>query len=224
MVINYRSPTMVQYTDHGRLVAEFTSTMKKTLLLDNGHGSNTAGKRSPDGTLLEWQYTRDIADKIAELTPLGLNIVLITPETNDITLTERVRRVNDYIAKHPNERCVLISVHGNAGGNGGWQSGRGWEVFTTRGQNNSDRLAECIAKRVQKNFATKLRADNSDGDLDKEANFKIIREANCPCCLTENFFYDNQDDLKLMQNESVQYAIAQMHIEGVMDYFKSIGL
>lgn len=198
--------------------------MTKTLLIDNGHGFDTAGKCSPDKSLLEWRYTRDIAAFIEGLAPEGLKVVRIVTELHDIPLTERVRRVNDYIAKHPNEKCVLVSVHGNAGGNGGWQSARGWEVFTTKGQNNSDRLAECIANRVEKNFATKLRADNSDGDKDKEANFAIIRGANCPCCLTENFFYDNKEDLKLMQNESVQYAIAQMHIEGVMDYFKSIGL
>ena len=35
------------------------STMK--ILIDNGHGIQTKGKRSPDGTLLEYAYTRDLA-------------------------------------------------------------------------------------------------------------------------------------------------------------------
>lgn len=31
------------------------------ILIDNGHGRETPGKRSPDGRLLEYAYTRDIA-------------------------------------------------------------------------------------------------------------------------------------------------------------------
>lgn len=34
------------------------------ILIDNGHGENTPGKRSPDGKLKEWAYTRDIADRV----------------------------------------------------------------------------------------------------------------------------------------------------------------
>ena len=31
------------------------------ILIDNGHGSNTPGKCSPDGRLMEYSYTREIA-------------------------------------------------------------------------------------------------------------------------------------------------------------------
>ena len=31
------------------------------ILIDNGHGVDTAGKRSPDGSLREYKYTREIA-------------------------------------------------------------------------------------------------------------------------------------------------------------------
>ncbi len=34
------------------------------ILLDPAHGHNTPGKRSPDGTLLEYAYTRDLANQI----------------------------------------------------------------------------------------------------------------------------------------------------------------
>jgi N-acetylmuramoyl-L-alanine amidase len=33
-----------------------------------------------------------------------------------------------------------------------------------------------------------LRKDTSDGDKDKEADFYIIKGANCPAVLTENLF------------------------------------
>lgn len=34
------------------------------ILIDNGHGQETAGKRSPDGRLLEWSYNREIARRV----------------------------------------------------------------------------------------------------------------------------------------------------------------
>ena len=36
------------------------------ILIDNGHGENTPGKRSPDGTFREYAYTREIADEVDE--------------------------------------------------------------------------------------------------------------------------------------------------------------
>ncbi|ROT17361.1 N-acetylmuramoyl-L-alanine amidase, partial [Muribaculaceae bacterium Isolate-114 (HZI)] len=34
------------------------------ILIDNGHGVNTKGKRSPDGRLLEYRYCREIAAEV----------------------------------------------------------------------------------------------------------------------------------------------------------------
>ena len=52
----------------GILELSLDSTMK--ILIDNGHGHNTPGKRSPDGTLLEAAYNREIAQLIlAKLHP-----------------------------------------------------------------------------------------------------------------------------------------------------------
>ena len=37
------------------------------ILIDNGHGIQTKGKRSPDGKFLEYAYTREIARRVVEL-------------------------------------------------------------------------------------------------------------------------------------------------------------
>ena len=34
------------------------------ILIDNGHGENTPGKRSPDGKFREYLYVREIADEV----------------------------------------------------------------------------------------------------------------------------------------------------------------
>ena len=66
-----------------------------TILIDNGHGSGTPGKRSPDGLFREYSYTREIARRVvSELSDCGYDARLLVPEIEDIPLTERCRRVN----------------------------------------------------------------------------------------------------------------------------------
>ena len=69
------------------------------VIIDNGHGKDTLGKRSPvwaDGSqLFEWRYAREIAVMLEqELTGRGIDAVRIVPEDTDISLRERCNRVN----------------------------------------------------------------------------------------------------------------------------------
>ena len=44
------------------------------ILIDNGHGVDTAGKRSTDGSLREYKYAREIAEKVvSELKKRGFD-------------------------------------------------------------------------------------------------------------------------------------------------------
>lgn len=77
------------------------------ILIDNGHGIETPGKRSPDGRLLEYRYTREIAAAIVSgLRQRGLDAIRLVPEEADIPLRERVRKANAY---GPN--AILVSIH-----------------------------------------------------------------------------------------------------------------
>jgi len=202
--------------------------MMFTLLIDNGHGKETPGKRSPllpDGRrLLEWEFTRAVAKRCVELAPqYGLNVVILVPEDSDIALSERAARANRYMKAHRNERCVLLSIHGNAAGNGNsWMTARGWEAWTTVGKTNSDKLAEQLYNNARFVFmgSTKIRTDNSDGDQDKESNFTVIYKAAMPAVLTENFFYDNMEDCEFMLSEKGIDLIAKVHLAGARDYFE----
>ena len=65
------------------------------ILLDNGHGADRLGKRSPDGKLKEYAYAREIVQRIySSLKDLGYNPYILVPETNDIPLSTRVKRAN----------------------------------------------------------------------------------------------------------------------------------
>jgi len=89
------------------------------ILIDNGHGIETPGKRSPDGVLREYAWNRLIASRIVErLLSLGLDAELLVPEERDISLPERCRRVNTWCRRLGKDNVILISIHANAAGHG----------------------------------------------------------------------------------------------------------
>ena len=188
------------------------------VLIDNGHGRDTAGKRSPDGRLLEYAYAREIAVRLEkELKARGFEAVRITPEEYDVPLSERCRRANKYGAKD----VILISIHCNAAGNGKWMSARGWECYTSRGKTNADKLADCLYDAAE-SAGLKVRKDTSDGDADKEAGFYILKHTLMPAVLTENLFQDNKDDVDYLLSEEGKQAITELHVEGIANYLKGL--
>ena len=190
--------------------------MKPIVLLDNGHGKETAGKRSPvwsDGSqLFEWEFNRDIVRRIAEkLQADGIPYRVLVPEENDVSLTERARRANEY-AKEFNGKAYVLSIHANAGG------GTGWEVYTSPGQTASDAIATVFFEEAGREFVPdgwRMRSDYSDGDPDKEANFAILTKTTCPAVLTENFFMDTERDCRFIMSEDGRERIANMHVAAI---------
>ncbi len=60
------------------------------ILIDNGHGVNTPGKRSPDGRFREYAWAREIARAIvADCKDLGYDAELLVPEEYDVCLSAR---------------------------------------------------------------------------------------------------------------------------------------
>ena len=85
------------------------------ILIDNGHGMETPGKRSPDGFFREFAYTREIAARIvARLSKLGYDAELLVPESRDVPLRTRCRRANMICNELGKENVLLVSVHVNA--------------------------------------------------------------------------------------------------------------
>ena len=194
------------------------------ILIDNGHGHNTPGKRSPDGKFREYAYNREIAKRIvADLIDRGYDAELLVPEDNDISLEERVRRANKICLASDPSCVILVSVHVNAAGDGSkWTNATGWSVYTCKGQTTSDKLAECLCDAAIKNFPGKrIRTDYSDGDSDWEENFYILRHTLCLAVLTENFFMDNKSDLEYLQSRAGKQAIIDTHVEGIIEYLSS---
>lgn len=190
-------------------------------LLDAGHGGvingvpQTAGKRSPDwdkGILYEGESNRRILAKVKQLLDDEcIYNVEITPEVKDISLNERVRRANAY--DRTKNKCIFLSFHSD-----GFhlESANGWSAFTTKGKTKSDAVAEALYRHA-KNHKFKLRTDESDGDLDKEANFYVLKNTTCPAVLIENFFMTNKKDYDFLMSEKGQDKIAKVIFNAIKE-------
>ena len=193
------------------------------ILIDNGHGLMTAGKRSPDGLFREPFYNREIAKRVvSDLQDRGYDAELLVPEDDDISLVERVRRVNAACFLLGKQNVILVSIHVNAAGNGSkWLNATGWSVYTCKGQTESDRLAEILCEAAIKNFpGRRIRTDFSDGDSDWEEGFYILRKSLCVAVLTENFYMDSHSDLGYLQSRAGKQAVIDTHVEGIIEYIE----
>ena len=148
------------------------------ILIDNGHGIDTKGKRSPDGRLLEYAQNRLLAGRIVTALPArGRDASLLVPEETDISLPERCRRVNEWCRQLGKDNVLLISIHCNAAGRGDrWLSAHGWCAYTTRGNTQANALATSLYEAAKLHLpGQRLRTDYTDGDPDLEADFYILR-------------------------------------------------
>lgn len=194
------------------------------ILIDNGHGVDTPGKRSPDGKLREYAWNRQIASRIvAALTDLGHDARLLVPEQEDISLSERCRRVNAICQAFGTRNVILISIHANAAGRGDrWYEATGWCAYTTRGDTRADALATSLYEAAKFHLpGQRLRTDYTDGDPDLEADFYILRHTLPPAVLVENFFMDSRRDHKFLLSADGQQAIVNLHVDGICRYLST---
>lgn len=190
------------------------------ILIDNGHGAETPGKCSPDGRLREYAWTREIARRVCDkLKALGYDARLLVPELNDVSLRERVRRVNSVYAGAGSGNVLLVSIHVNAAGTGQWHNASGWTTWVApNASQRSRQLASLLnAEAVRLN----LKGNRSLEPL-FTGIFAILRDTKCPAVLTENMFQDNRHDVDYLLSERGKSEIADLHVTAITLYLKSL--
>lgn len=200
----------------------FITDSKMLIFLDAGHGGIvngeyvTAPKKMYDHgngfVFYEGVFNRKVAEHMKTMMrDACISFVDLVSSNSDVSLGQRVRTANELHTQYKDTyKTLYISIHGNAGG------GTGLEIYTSEGETTSDKYGQIIAEQLIEMFPDeKYRADTSDGDLDKESNFYVLRKTACPAVLTENFFFDRMKDAILMDSEKGQVAIAQAHMNAV---------
>ena len=171
--------------------------MNYLVILDDGHGEFplTPGKRtpifSPDGTFMhENDFNSEVVALIyKKLKRIPSVDVSFTAEENyDVPLNTRIIRANrawqdhqNYFGKE-NSKCILISVHANAYGDGKtFNSAKGVSTFCCSSPPAERKLAETIHKHL-KGGTTQI-----DRGV-QEICFDILKRGNMTSCLVECAF------------------------------------
>lgn len=191
------------------------------ILIDNGHGSNTSGKCSPDGKLREYAWARDIASRlVAELKKRGLDAERIVTEETDISLRERCRRVNAICAKLGSKNVMLISIHINAAkSDGRWHDASGWSGWVAP---NASQKSKILAQTLYDEAAKRNLKGNRSVPSCRYwvGNFAIVRDTNCPAVLTENLFQDNKAEVEFLMSERGKKEIVNLHADAIQKYIR----
>lgn len=220
----------------------------KTIVFGTAHLDHPwiPGKCSPDGDMNSFKeavfsrllvqdlvpimqsYRFNVLVDYLRLTPDGINIKQYPNDwkkQQKEELSFRVKKVNEICKIYGKENVIYVACHVNASGNGKeWMPGNGWEIFTSPGKTKSDILATCMwqsATNYLKGKAT-LRADWSDGDPDKEANFMVLTKTKCPAVLIENMFMDNKKDLEFICSEVGVHCLERIIVEGILNYWLKV--
>ncbi|MBQ3390083.1 MAG: N-acetylmuramoyl-L-alanine amidase [Firmicutes bacterium] len=189
---------------------------KLTVCLDPGHGAATAGKRSPDGTLKEYEVNRDIAYRMRDLLKAkGVTVYMtVSDKTSDPSLASRVATANNKNVD------IFVSVHANAFGDGeNWEDqANGWEIYYYPTSTNGKKLATYIH---DANFPS---GGGGLGIKDrgiKTANFYVIKYTSMPAVLIEQGFYTSSVEIKKLKSSEWRQKAAQLNVNGIMNFFNS---
>lgn len=181
--------------------------MAYKVALDDGHGYETAGKRTPDA-YRENYFNEAVVKKLAKLLKNDgrFSVYEVADGTSDVSLTTRTNRANSWGAD------VYVSVHYNAMGFTWSNHIGGIETFSYPGSSTGRKIAACLHKQLVK--GTKL----YDRGL-KTANFHVLRETHMPAALVECGFMDVKREADLMKSDAYRQECANELYVGLCDYF-----
>ena len=198
---------------------EGVNNMSYLIAIDAGHGSNTAGKRTPDGYREHWINVKcanyfDIAMKRCGFRTLKVawDDTNATDDT-DISLTARQKMIKAAGAD------ISVSWHANAHGNGNeYTSGQGIETLI---HNYASRVGDSKA------LANHIQSYLIKGTSQKNRGVKAAMLSMCNCkamgtkasVLIEIGFMTNLYEQELLKNDAFCLECDEEAAQGVCAYF-----
>lgn len=140
------------------------------------------------------------------------------PETTDIPLSVRTRRVNEVCKAEGARNVCLVSIHNNAAGaDGRWHDARGFAVYVSNNAGQgSRRLAAEFYAGAKARGLTGNRATPPQGFW--QASLAMCRDTKCTAVLTENLFQDNREDVAFLLSNEGKTTIVDLHVNAILNY------
>lgn len=176
------------------------------IMLDAGHGKNTAGKRTPDDSMREFEYNSVVAQIAKELfleyEEVQVDFAHDLSGIIDVSLSNRVQKANKWSSD------IYISIHANTSGDA-WSNAVGIETFH---HPNASNASKTLAKEVHGKLIQKTK--RRDRGV-KQANFQVLRETNMPSILVEGGFMTNKEEAQLLKSLYYRKLCAEAIVEAV---------
>lgn len=193
--------------------------MSRLIIIDDGHGMSTAGKRTPifpDGTkspetgknfMHENEFNRAVAKYLdLELKSCGFRTLMVAPTDEDTSLNTRVQRANSSGGD------LYVSIHANAN-TSQWGNWGGTETYTYKFSGESYRIGKIIHKHLMK--GTPMR----DRGVKDGSHLYVVKNTKMPAVLVECAFMDNLAEAKLLLSDSFRRECAREIAMGVCEAY-----
>lgn len=208
-IIKYIQDAIFQYVKQKRV-------NKYLWILDSGHGALQKGKRSNHlkggQQLIEYQFNFRVATRLSELLSFhGIAFVLTNPEPELIgsALDYRIDFANNFDTKL---KKIFVSIHGNAENTTTWGSANGIETWHYKGSKQGIEIAKIFQSEIIKSSGRKDRGLK----YRSKYQFAVLRKTKMPAILTENGFFTNIEECKLMLTDAYVEKIALGHLNAIL--------
>lgn len=223
IVITVSLISSLGYVKQGVKAAQGEVTLKKTVIIDAGHGEFDGGAVSVDGTS-EKDINLIIAKKVADsLTLLGYEVYMTRED--DTALDEdkeskiQTRKKSDMQKRlsliNSGDYDICVSIHLNKFTT---SVPNGAQVFYGVKNENSKPLAEAI----QKSIKEKIQSYNERVVKKGTKQTYLLYNATIPMVIVECGFISNTEELARLKSNEYQTKIALCIAGGINDYFYSL--
>lgn len=191
--------------------------MSKLIALDDGHGMQTAGKRTPtlpngevselgENFMHENEFNRAVVKYLdIELRRCGFKTILVAPTDSDTPLSTRVKTANN------NKADLYISIHANAN-TSEWGSWGGIETYYYP-NSSSLKVATLLHNQLMKNNPLR------DRGLKEGTWLYVIKNTNMTALLFELGFMDSNTDYKYLLSDSYRKQCAIDICKGICEHY-----
>jgi N-acetylmuramoyl-L-alanine amidase len=180
------------------------------IMLDAGHGFNTAGKRSPDG-MKEYEFNRKVTSFAKGILEGYQNVAVYFAHSDDkdVPLKDRTDAANRLKVD------TYVAIHANAYGET-WNDAAGIETYVYP---TKPKEAVELAQKIQKYLVTATGLGNRGV---KTADFHVLRETHMTAILAECGFMTNQKEASLMHTAAYQKDCAEAIVKGIVEQYHLI--
>ncbi|HHV29755.1 N-acetylmuramoyl-L-alanine amidase CwlD [Acetivibrio mesophilus] len=198
------------------------NTVKRTIVIDAGHGGEDPGAVSDYSGLKEKDVNLVIAKRVKELLEAENFNVIMTREEDVLKYKEGTKGYDSKRGQDLTGRKKLIdesgadiavSIHLNKFSQTQYH---GAQVFFPPRSEDSKKLADIIQKSLREN----IDPDNKREALVKDTKLIILRNLKVPTVIVECGFLSNREEEQKLADKDYQEKLAMAIKEGIVKYFE----